>query len=312
MVEIQGILSDPKVVTCGVPQGSILGPLLFLCYINDMKCALKYKLVLYADDSCIFVSAKDPQFISDTLSSELFECNEWLSDNRLSLHVGKTECILFGTKHKLNKINDFSIMYKGRQIATSTKVKYLGLELDNCLTGESVVSSILKKTNNKLRFLYRYRNILNTDLRKLLCQALIQPHFDYACCSWFDGLSKSSQTKLQVSQNKMIRYILSLGNRVSVTASEFRQSGFLRVEQRVRQFRLNHSYKVINGLSPHYLQQHFTPISTVHGYRTRGSVANMVVPRVKHDAAKIFYKLQSMIGITYQHNCSYLIITTAG
>lgn len=100
IVNIDGISSEPGTVYCGVPQGSILGPLLFLCYVNDMPISITCKLFLYADDSAILVSGKDPNIVSQILSSELDSVNKWLIDNKLSLHLGKTESILFGTKKK--------------------------------------------------------------------------------------------------------------------------------------------------------------------------------------------------------------------
>ena len=97
--QVEGINSSFLDVTCGVPQGSILGPTLFLCYINDMSESLKCRLSLYADDSALIFSANDAAEIARFLSIELSNCSKWLVDNRLSLHVGKTECILFGTRN---------------------------------------------------------------------------------------------------------------------------------------------------------------------------------------------------------------------
>ena len=93
-VDVSGTRSDFLPVTCGVPQGSILGPLLFLIYINDMSISLNCMLSLYADDSALIFSHKDSDVIAQRLSTELTNCKKWLVDNRLSLHVGKTECLL--------------------------------------------------------------------------------------------------------------------------------------------------------------------------------------------------------------------------
>ena len=101
--------SEPGIVNCGVPQGSILGPLLFLCYVNDMPMSVKCKLLLYADDSTLIISGSDPKVIADTLSFELNSCRQWLIDNKLSLHLGKTESILFGSKRKLRKVTSFEV-----------------------------------------------------------------------------------------------------------------------------------------------------------------------------------------------------------
>ena len=94
IVQVNDTVSDPSLVTCGVPQGSILGPLLFLCYINDMELSISpdSKLLLYADDSAILYSHRDPKVISEKLGFELEMCSKWLIDNKLSLHMGKTEC----------------------------------------------------------------------------------------------------------------------------------------------------------------------------------------------------------------------------
>ena len=84
---------------CGVPQGSILGPTLFLFCANDVSESLKCRLSLYADDNALSFSANDAAEIAHFLIVELSNCSKWLVDNRLSLHVGKTECILFGTRN---------------------------------------------------------------------------------------------------------------------------------------------------------------------------------------------------------------------
>ncbi|XP_072018361.1 uncharacterized protein [Amphiura filiformis] len=79
--------SKPMAITCGVPQGSVLGPLLFLCYVNDMPISVDCKLLLYADDSALLIDGKDPKEISSKLSKELESCQQWLIDNKLSLHL---------------------------------------------------------------------------------------------------------------------------------------------------------------------------------------------------------------------------------
>ena len=101
LVDIGGTLSPFRHVTCGVPQGSILGPLLFLVYVNDMCSAVNCKLLLHADDSALIVPGKDVKEIELKLTKELESISNWLIDNKLSLHLGKTESILFGTKKKL-------------------------------------------------------------------------------------------------------------------------------------------------------------------------------------------------------------------
>ena len=95
-------------------QGSILGSLLFLCYVNDMVTSVSAdcKLILYADDSAIMFAHKNHKVKSQKLSNVMESCSNWLVDNKLSLHLGKTECILFGPRRKLRSITNFHVQYK--------------------------------------------------------------------------------------------------------------------------------------------------------------------------------------------------------
>lgn len=123
--DVDGVLSESKEITCGVPQGSILGPLLFLIYVNDMSAAVNCKLLLYADDSALMVSGKEVDDIEQTLSRELESVRDWLLDNKLSLHLGKTESILFGSKSKLKVSDKISVHCAGNSIESKTSVTYL-------------------------------------------------------------------------------------------------------------------------------------------------------------------------------------------
>ena len=108
-VDVQGTLSSEELVSCGVPQGSILGPLLFTLYVNDMSSAITCDLCLYADDSMLLVSGNNVEEIEKTLNTEMNEISKWLQANKLSLHLGKTESILFGSVRKLKHISKMTI-----------------------------------------------------------------------------------------------------------------------------------------------------------------------------------------------------------
>ena len=132
-------------------------------------------MLLYADDSAILYSHKNPKVISEKLGIELEMCNKWLIDNKVSLHMGKAECVLFGSKRKLRKIDNFSIECNGHTIKAQRSVKYFGLNLDDQLTGETIVNSIVKKVNGRLKFrkkskwgdarLYRETNVDKSYMR---------------------------------------------------------------------------------------------------------------------------------------------------
>ena len=105
-MNVNGFESDLLELTCGVPQSSKYGPPLFFCYFNDMPSSVECLLLQYADGSALIISDKDPVKVGQNLSRNLDNCNKWLIDNKLSLHMGKTELILFGTKRKLKKLGE--------------------------------------------------------------------------------------------------------------------------------------------------------------------------------------------------------------
>lgn len=286
VVNIGDATSPPLEVTCGVPQGSILGPLIFLIYVNDMPAATNSKLLLYADDSAILVSGKDVGQIQITLSKELESIREWLIDNKLSLHLGKTESILFGTNRKLKLAPQLNIECAGSKLANRPSVKYLGVDLDQSLSGESIARKLVTKTNGKLKFLYRNTKSFNLVTKKLLVSALIQCHFDYASSCWYSGLTKHLKSKIQISQNKVIRYLLNLTPRTHIGANEFRKVNMIPVEIRVNQLKLNHMFKIINNQAPNYLQ--ISMLRDQHNLNTRFSQHAVMVPHVKHSGAASF------------------------
>ena len=290
IVIANGVSSEPQTVKCGVPQGSILGPLLFLCYVNDMPISLKCNLLLYADDSALMVSGSDPKQIEKTLSDELKSCRQWLIDNKLSLHLGKTEAILFGTKRRLRKVESFEVMCDGNIIQNVKSVKYLGIQLDEDLAGESIVKEILKKANSRLKFLYRCKDILNFNSRKILCTALIQCYFDYACSSWYSGVNKTLSKKLQIMQNKMVRFMLNLRRRDSVKNKELRKVDVLNIPDRVKQLKMNHVFKIKKQTCPPYMLSNFNRLNANNTrMATRASATDFFVPRVHGQGANTFF-----------------------
>ena len=213
VVDLNGTMSSPLPVSCGVPQGSILGPLLFLLYINDMNAACNCKLFLFADDSALLISGENKLQVEEALSSEVTKIRTWLTDNKLSLHLGKTESILYGTRYSLREINvsDFKVKVDDTVISSKEEITYLGCILDKYLSGESMATKVIKKVNQRTRFLGRMSSIVNKSALRTLAGALIQPLFDYASTSWYSGIKMSLKNKLQTSQNKLIRLLLGLG-----------------------------------------------------------------------------------------------------
>ena len=217
--------SSPGKLSCGVPQGSILGPLLFLLYVNDMPQAVNSELLLYADDTCLIYTGKDIQKIEEQLNSDFTSLCEWFIDNKLSVHVGeeKTKSILFGTKRQLKDQRDLNLYHK--------------------------------------------QKFLSLSLRCLLCNALIQPHFDYACAAWYPLLNKPQSKRIQIAQNKCIRYCLNLDNKADVGTNEFLRINWLPTKKRVEQCICVNVFKFFNQMSPQYTAEIFHPSSSVHNTR---------------------------------------------
>ena len=198
IVNVGNDFSSPGKLLCGVPQGSILGPLLFLLYVNDMTQAVNSDLLLYADDACLIYTGKDINTIEEQLNTDFSSLCDWFVDNKLSVHFGeeKTKSILFGTKRQLKNQRDLYLRYEDIEIKQHSKVTYLGCILDNDLSGESMATKVLRLVNNRLKFLYRKQKFLTLSLCWLLCNALIQPHYDYACSAWYPSLNKRLSKKI--------------------------------------------------------------------------------------------------------------------
>ena len=168
LVNTENKLSDFGKISCGVPQGSILGLLLFLIYFNGMPQAITSTLLLYADDSCILYQHKDIVQIEKRLNEDFENFCNWFVDNKLSIHFGedKTKSILFASKRRAKNIRQLNIKYKDINIKQHSEVTYLGCVLDETMSGEPMVLKVINKINGKLKFLYRKNRFLSPRTSK--------------------------------------------------------------------------------------------------------------------------------------------------
>ena len=281
-VNINQSLSDSGTITCGVPQGSILGPLLFLLYINDIPQAVDCEILLYADDTCLLFQHKDVKEIERQLNKNFSSLCEWFVDNKLSIHFGedKTKCILFGNKYKIKNAELLNIEYNNIKIKQYKKVTYLGCILDATLSGESMALNVLNKINSRLKFLKRQENFLDITLRRLLCNAMIQPFFDYACSAWYPNLNKSIQDRLQSAQNKCIKFCLKIGQRTSVKKKDFEAINWLNVHDRFLQVIASTVFRFFKNCIPEYMDEIYFPADQ-EGMSTRFSYQKLQIPRRK-------------------------------
>ena len=222
---------------------------------------------------------------------ELGAVREWLCENRLSLHLGKTQSILFGSKKRLTICSELHITCDGCVIGSESEVTYLGTILDQTLSGTSTARAIniITKSTNKLKFLYRNARSLDRRTKTLLTSALIQCHFDYASAIWYSGLSKNLKTKLQIVQNKLIRFILALPARAHVGYEEFSKARMFPVHKRVDQLKMNHMFNIIQGISPAYLREDIL-LSDNSNNQTRSVTSpSCQIPRVNSSGLKSFF-----------------------
>ena len=184
-------------MTC-VPQGSILGPLLFLIYINDIPNSnLKTDGRLFADDTNLTYADNDPNKLISVLNDNLKTLQNWLNSNKLSLNAIKTTCMFITYRQKLGTIPEQpQVLISGNRIERVGTNKCLSLGLDESLTMEYHISAMVSKVSKVLGILRRLKPLLPRSTLVLIYNSLIQPHFDYCTIVW-DDLGRGLGQKLQ-------------------------------------------------------------------------------------------------------------------
>ena len=224
--------SDVTNIECGVPQGSILGPLLFLIYINDFRnCLSSGTAQHYADDTVILYTERSIKRLRSTMNRDIANVCDWLCANRLSLNAGKTEVLLF---HPKNKPCDsrFTLKIKSKKIFISNKVKYLGVILDAHLSWRSHLSELSKTLSRANGLLSRIRYYVDLNTLTSLYHSLFHSHMTYGSLAW--GLAcKTEVTRILKLQQQAIR-IITFTDYKEPTSSLFSQLGILKLEDVIK------------------------------------------------------------------------------
>ena len=281
VVQYENSLSPPSRISTGVPQGSVLGPLLFVLFINDLPdCIIKCSILMYADDTVLFFSARCPKVIETTLNSQLSIVNDWLQDNFLFLNVKKTEVVLFGTSGNLAKVDNFTITIAQKQIKRVMEYKYFGVVMDDKLSWKSQIAYIVSKAGKRIGLLGRIRKQLTTYSASKIFKAFIRPIFDYCDCTWA-GCNKTDSNTLERLQRRAARIVLKTASRD--VALESLKWGNL--YNRRNEHILKLVNKCLKGCTPQHFKQYFTYNRDIMTRTTRQS--NLLhLPRVRLEATK--------------------------
>ena len=275
-VSIKGFDSEIMEVKCGVPQGSTLGPLLFLLYINDLRfCLKKSNVCHFSDDTCLTRASKDIKCLERSLNSDIVNVTEWLNTNRLSLNVKKTKMLLFYSKNK--QVANFSIKINSCYIEPVSHVKYLGVHIDNNLSWDYHIKCLSNKLGRANGIISKLRHFLPNKTLISVYYAIFHSHIIYGCSVW----SMTTLTNIHIInilQKKCIR-IMNFAPFNSHTISLFKDNKILKLNDIIIIEQLKLAFQFKNNSLPTDLRKLFQ--SNINIFNTRNMLhGGLKVPKI--------------------------------
>ena len=288
-VSLSGFDSEIKNMNCGVPQGSSLGPLLFLIYINDFRlCLDETNCGHFADDTFITYNGKKLKTIETIVNTELKQVSKWLRLNKLSLNTGKTELIFFHSKqHSLN-YDGISVKFCGQKLLPVDHIKYLGMYIDKYLNWNFQIQHLLlsKKLSRANGILSKLRHNAPIETCLQVYYAIFYSHLIYGCNVW--GLTtEENLKKIEILQKKCVR-IMTFSDFNSHTNQLFIDLKLLKVRQIIESQQLKLVYDFYDDNLPTDLKSLFTLSSNIH-------TTNLEL----NSARKNFIHIPSIKTVTY-------------
>lgn len=271
-------LSNKSTVDVGVPQGSVLGPILFLLFVNDISQFVSTGVCnLYADDAVFYCQGKTAEEVQTNLQCCVSNVHEWYCKNRLSLNAKKCQVMMI--KSKFSAASDLlDISIDDTTLDQVKCAKYLGLDIDNILCWNDYVSVLVKKISFKLYQLRRVRSVIPQCIAEKIYLSTIQPCIDYAISVW-GQTSEMNMKRVQRVQNYAARLVLCNYDYVNFRGVELvKNLNWMNVHQRCTYFTCILMFKCINGLAPSYLCDDFVFNVDVNSYTTRSHPMNVIIP----------------------------------
>ena len=288
-VSINGQCSVSRPVTCGVPQGSILRPLLFLIFINDFPSSSNFfKFNLFADDSTLSCSFKNvsSEFMHDVLSSELIPINNWLISNKIKLNADKTHFLAFSYR---KNIQISPIPLGSNLINQASSTKFLGVHIDENLNFKIHIENICKKVSKTVGILHKVKYFLPTDVLKTIYNTLIYPYLNYGIETWY-GAPQSVRAGVQILQKKAVRAVNNLPYNAH-TSTYFKNGKILKLEDI---YNLKVCAHVFNSIQcPDHFSSRLIIHSDIHNYNTRNS-NQFIVPFFRRSSSQCSFIFKAL------------------
>ena len=270
-------MSDKQDVTSGVPQGSILGPLLFIIFINDLSLYTELcNIDLYADDTNLHVSDKDLNNIESKLNTDIQNIESWSKSNNMVIHPNKCKSILI--KSKLKKIHTstekgtLNVKVGNDFVAQVKCEKVLGLHVDENLSWDEHAKNVIKKMSSNLYLLRRLKSYIPKKTRLLFYNSYILPHMDYCSTIW-GSCCKNTHLQIVKMQKRAARLILNVPSDTQ-SSLMFKDLRWQTFPDRVNYHKAVLIYKSLNNLAPSYIKDLFQLNSEVHSYPLRSTNSN--------------------------------------